>query len=388
MAKLGTGSLQQKKSWWYFVTRTSEGKLKWQALHTQDQGEAERRASVHHGLALVEDDRSQWLRTLVEQGEWAKAEMVRKESGRAAVSVSWNDLFETWKRSARKLTGHAYTLSGYESQTHVMIRWTDEHGIASPAELKTLQAQAYVSERSKTKISAGREVALFSRIWRDLGMPDVWKDLVPPLGGTKRPERYRRITLDEVRKLVNALKTGAEAGRNGGKWVKGSVKPVPDVADLVTIAYHTGLRRGDCVRLSTNNIDDNFLRIIPEKTASRKGRPLLIPLQSEASAVVARLVKHSAGNGLLFPRLADAWLNKCLRQAFSRANIRSNEFGKASFHGLRATFISSMDEAGIPPHVTDAITGHAPAGMHGRYTQPGRDSLMDAVKRAIVPLGV
>ena len=47
-----------------------------------------------------------------------------------------------------------------------------------------------------------------------------------------------------------------------------------------------------------------------------------------------------------------------------------------------------MDEAGIPPHVTDAITGHAGGGMHARYTQPSAETLQRAVLRAIPPLVV
>ena len=45
-----------------------------------------------------------------------------------------------------------------------------------------------------------------------------------------------------------------------------------------------------------------------------------------------------------------------------------------------------MDEAGVPPHVTDAITGHAGGGMHARYTQPSDAALAEAVTRAIPPV--
>ena len=45
-----------------------------------------------------------------------------------------------------------------------------------------------------------------------------------------------------------------------------------------------------------------------------------------------------------------------------------------------------MDEAGVPPHITDAITGHAGGGMHARYTQPSSQALLAAVKKAIPPL--
>lgn len=54
----------------------------------------------------------------------------------------------------------------------------------------------------------------------------------------------------------------------------------------------------------------------------------------------------------------------------------------------RATFISAMDDAGVSAHLTDSITGHAAQGMHGRYSQPSRVALMEAVTRAVEALGV
>lgn len=138
-------------------------------------------------------------------------------------------------------------------------------------------------------------------------------------------------------------------------------------------------------RLRVENVDGDLLRVIPAKTEGRKRVELVIPLQPEPLAVVERLV-HVADDGYLFPRLYDASLTKCLRIAFGRAGVKSNTLGHASFHSLRATFISAMDDAGVPQAVTDAITGHAPVDMHGRYSQPGRDVLMKAVKRAVKPL--
>jgi integrase len=72
-----------------------------------------------------------------------------------------------------------------------------------------------------------------------------------------------------------------------------------------------------------------------------------------------------------------------LRELWHKAGVVSDRRGKASFHSLRATFISMMDEAGVPPHVTDSITGHAKQGMHGRYSQPGLDAKRDAIERAL-----
>lgn len=140
--------------------------------------------------------------------------------------------------------------------------------------------------------------------------------------------------------------------------------------------------------MTAGNVDGEFLRVVPAKTSARKVKPLLIPLQPEARAVVGRLAGEAGPGGRLFARLHDASLSKSLRLTFGRAGTMSNQFGKASFHSLRATLISMMDEAGVQAHVTDCITGHAKQGMHGRYSQPSRGALMEAVGRAITPLGV
>ena len=198
--------------------------------------------------------------------------------------------------------------------------------------------------------------------------------------------------MEEVRQVVKVLREGKkpEPGGKGGNRKAGSWMALPDMADLVIIGYHTALRRGDCSKLTIDNVDGDFLRVIPAKTENRKGQVLLIPLQPEVREVVYRRKADAAieDRKELFPNMTFNGLSKCVERSWSRAKVFNNDFGRASFHSLRATFISAMDEAGVPPHVCDAITGHAPAGMHGRYSQPGRDALMDAVKRAIVPLGV
>lgn len=57
--------------------------------------------------------------------------------------------------------------------------------------------------------------------------------------------------------------------------------------------------------------------------------------------------------------------------------------GKASFHSLRATFISMMDEAGAPQAVTDSITGHAPQTMHARYSHPDTEAARNWMEKAL-----
>jgi len=380
--KIKSGTLQLNHGSYFLVTRDLTGKQKWISLHTKDADVAQIRAAEHAPMESKRADEAEYLRAIIAKGEKARARLAELIHTEQAEAVTWPNLFEAWRKSNEDLTRHAPTLEGYALQVASMARFAESSGVATPAGLQRDVAHAYAVDHAKTCPSVKRNIALLRRVWRDLRLGDVWNDVKAP--GKPKKERYRRLTVDEVRRIVTVARSGNKRIRDKGKWKPGGFDALPDVADLVTLAYHTGLRRGDCAALTADNVDGCFLRVVPAKTEGRKEKTLMIPLQPEAAALVKRL----PASGPLFPRLAEAWLNKSLRLTFERAGVRSNAFGKASFHSLRATFISMMDEAGISAHVTDSITGHAKQSMHARYTQPSLAVLADAVARAITPLGI
>lgn len=384
--KINAGFLVQKKGWWYLVTRV-DGIKKWTALHTKDADEANRAAVERLPADAVRTDETDRLRATVLAGERARAQLEAIRDAQRSGAVAWSGVFDAWREAARDLTDNAGTLKKYACQVRCLASWALAQGVGSPAALDEAQAQRYADARMLTTIISGRDRVLFRRVWRDLKMRPVW-DGVRADPRDKAATLYRRLTVDEVRAVVRTARAGKKRVRHPGGWFeKGGYDALPDVADLVTLAYHTGLRLRDCAGLEVGNVDGGFLRVVPEKTSGRKPKPLLIPLQDESLEVVKRLERGAAG-GRLFPRLADASLSKCLRLTFERAGVRSNKFGNASFHSLRATFISMMDEAGVSAHVTDVITGHAKQSMHARYTQPSGAALLAAVEKAIAPLGV
>jgi len=385
--KLKNGSLHEKNGWWYLV-KSDRGKKRWISLHTRDAAEAQKLAQQSEPAAADDDDERAYLLALVAQGERAKRKLQALTAGQIADAIAWPDLFNKWTASNPDITKNPSTLKKYRVQIGLLCNWAADRAIASPAALSACQAQEYADMRARATVISGRDVALFGRVWRDLHLGAAWYD-VRADPAARCETNYRRLSYDEVKRLVATARAGHPLKKTGpkGRFEKGFFKPLPDVADMIALGYHTGLRRGDCARLTAANVDGVFLRVVPEKTSGKKPRPLLIPLQPEALKIVARRLAESNGQRL-FPRLFDASLSKSLRMTFERAGVADNAFGRASFHSLRATFISLMDEAGVPPHVTDSITGHAPQGMHGRYTQPGREALMQAACKAIAPLGV
>lgn len=389
MARVGMGSLQQKRGWFYYVVRQPDGRYKWSALHTRDHNQAQARAAEQFGFEALRGDRAAYLERLIEAGERARAELEALRAGRRAESVTWSNLFARWQEAqGDELTAHEPTLEVYRLTVEAMARWAREAGAASPAEVSAELAQSWADAKGKGRVSGPRDLALFLRVWRGAGLQDVWSAAKIARRDRKAASRYRRLTLEEVRRLVKSLRTGRTSERKAGRYTKGSQLVQPDVADLVTLAYHTGMRRGDCQRLAVEHLDGEFLRLVPRKTAGRKAEPILIPLQPEALRIVRARAQaaEQEDRAELFPGLAQAWLTKRISSAMERAGVRDTEAGRASFHSLRATFVSLMDEAGIPPHVTDAITGHARGGMHGRYTQPSRAARMEAVLKAVPQL--
>ncbi len=114
MTKIGPFRLTQKRDWWYMITTSEGGKQTWVALRTKDIEEARKRAVEQVGAESVRSDRENWLKVLVEKGEWAKKEPRNMRAGTAAGVLNWTRLFEAWRKHAPGLTRHDVTLHSYE----------------------------------------------------------------------------------------------------------------------------------------------------------------------------------------------------------------------------------------------------------------------------------
>ena len=123
----------------------------------------------------------------------------------------------------------------------------------------------------------------------------------------------------------------------------------------------------------------------PAKTAKRKPAPIVIPVMAE----LAEAMERAPREGPLMPRICVQQsgrgdeLSKRMARMIREAGEGDTQAGKASFHSLRATFISMMDEAGAPQAVTDSITGHAPQTMHARYSHPDTEAARNWMEKAL-----
>lgn len=366
-----TGSLQRKGKRYYLVL-TSRGRQKWMSLQTDRLRIARiRAAQVSPHDAKGEDD---WLAHLVRLGEDAKRQLTMR---RSHPQITWRML---WRAFCTNVPQPIPVASAPSYR-----RWLDILADAvptrsQPASLSAEDAKRIALELGSRYVSAWRMIVFFRRVWRTMKLDaSIWS-----LGVSStqvrpdecRNEFYRRLETVEVRKIVDFLRERRD-------------DPCACAyADMVIIGYYTGLRLSDVAELRCDEValGGKFLVLLPNKTRYRKCRPIRIPLVGLARQCVERRLSNVGGDGYLFQERSRRHPSKAICRAFRVCAVRKHGNGRASFHSLRATFISLMDEAGIPPHVTDAITGHSGGGMHARYTQPSDSALQAAVSRAIPPL--
>lgn len=371
------GSIQRKGRRYYLVL-TTNGRQKWLALRTSNLAQARTRAAE-----LAPRDPSNaidWLRQLVRLGDFARTELVRRQT---AADLSWNNLWPRFLASARP-TIPASSRPSYRRWLQLLEKTA---ATENPVVLSAADAVRIVASLRSTHLSADRMVIFFRRVWRTLMLDNaVWRMAPPETTPAKQHEFYRRLSLDEVRQVVAYL---ADADKPASPMRQA-------LADMVTIGFYTGLRLSDVAELERAEVspDGQYLHVLPNKVRHSKPRILVIPLIHGARTCILRrltslYIRNSEPDNarrFLFPEIAGMRPSRTICAAFRACGIRRQGNGRASFHSLRATFISMMDEAGIPPYITDAITGHAGGGMHARYTQPTPAALLRAVLRALPPL--
>ncbi len=199
----------------------------------------------------------------------------------------------------------------------------------------------------------------------------------------------RELTIDELTRLY------AAASKAGAEWKL-----------LFMTGIYTGLRLGDCCRLTWENVnlERRVIQVIPEKTKKHAhGKPVTIPIHASLFAELQAAMRGYGERGMesggfINPKVADLYINRnwllddTLRQIFTAANItmsvrmegRSRKSVVASFHSLRHTFVSLSANAGVPLPVVQSIVGHCSTAMTRHYYHENEAVLRSAV--AAIPV--
>jgi integrase len=109
---------------------------------------------------------------------------------------------------------------------------------------------------------------------------------------------------------------------------------------------------------------DGYISLVPAKT-HRKGRMVRIPIHSSIAKLFSR-------NGQLFPYLSSRYakdrgsLSREFRAILDDAGIPKDGTG---FHSLRATFITSLEQAGVDRSLVQGMVGHTSPMQTAHYSR-------------------
>jgi integrase len=233
-------------------------------------------------------------------------------------------------------------------------------------EIQPVHVRQYIDWRGQTaKVRANREKALFSHIWnfaRDKGITSMTN---PAAGIKGNPEAGRDAYIEDA--VYQAVWAAAEV-------------PLQDAMDL---AYLTGQRPADVLKLSSADIQDGELTVVQNKT----GRRLRIAIEGELAAVIDRIKARKVAGMTLITRQGKVMTKAALRGAFDRARdaaILANpdmepKIRAFQFRDLRAKAGTDTEEIRGMAAAKDQL-GHSSEVMTSHYVRHRRGKLVKPTK--------
>lgn len=168
-------------------------------------------------------------------------------------------------------------------------------------------------------------------------------------------QRIRVLSAEEEEKLFTAL------GEN--ELVK----------NIVTVALHTGMRRGEIFNLKWFDLD--FVRGFLQIKESKSGKKRLVPMNATVRTLLSSLMKKSE---FVFPSPKTNGKLDNIKRSFQRA-VTEAKIDDFRFHDLRHTAATRMADAGADVFTLMKILGHSDIRMTTRYTHATDAALRRAV---------
>lgn len=213
----------------------------------------------------------------------------------------------------------------------------------------------YLDHRRSSPVRANREISLMSSIWN---LARKWgaTDRANPCAGIERhEERARTIYItDEQYAALHA-----------------AAKDV--LKDAMDLAYLTGQRPADALRMRETDIRDGCIEIRQAKTKT----PLRIAVVGELAALVDRLRAKKAGMkvhdtslivGARGKAVGQHWIRTLWVQARAEAGLPAD----LQFRDLRAKAVSDKEDATGNIRDAQALAGHSTVAMTEVYSRKRR----------------
>jgi len=375
----------------FYVRWIVEGKAFSKALRDDDGNaiKAKREAEIARGKLMapfvVADEKSA-LESIVGKLEGRKAELAKFEDERTP-ALTIDQAWAAFMSSTNRPDSGEETLYQYECQFRAFVDWIKEK---YPEAVQLRQVSASVAEEYMGTLNHGRfspntynkHLNLLTLVFRVV--KDKAKLESNPWEGIQRKRlathSRRELTIDELRKVCQSA-TG-------------------DLRILLAEGIYTGLRLGDCATLQWGEVDLTraIITRIPNKTARRKPKPVIVPIHPVLLAMLAEIPEDKRGEFVL-PEIAATYekridlVTDLIQNHFKACGIKIYKRGtgtkdkraviEVGFHSLRHSFVSLCRASNAPLAVVESIVGHSNPAMTRHYTHVGEVAAGKAV--ALLP---
>jgi integrase len=399
-----------KRNGTYYVAWRVNGKAFSRALR-DDNGQpiSTKREAEQARLKVMEpfvvSDEAAALESLAGKLEGRKAELAKWEDEQnppLPIAQAWTQFIA----SPNRPDSGQETLYQYECQWSAFVDWVK----ANHPELSTLRhvtkeiAEEYASSLNHDRFSPNTYnkhlnlLTLFFRVLKHrakLSGDNVWESI----------QRKRLVTHSRRELTIDELKTICQSATG-------------ELRLLLALGVYSGLRLGDCATLRWAEVDlgQKLIRRIPNKTARRKPKPVIVPIHPVLLAMLAEAPTGDRGEYVL-PELAGLYANRIdlvtdrVQAHFQACGIKTHKRGtgeasklksesgekptkvvkravlEVGFHSLRHTFVSLCRESNAPLAVVESIVGHSNPAMTRHYTHVGEAAAGLAVAALPVVIG-
>lgn len=303
-------------------------------------------------------------RRLVRQGKYVPLQAPKLETYIAEVYLPWA---ETNKRSFRNDAWRCAVLNEYFGQWRLneITVWMVEKFKSERLKGETRYG------RTRTPASVNRELDLLSRILSMACDQDLLTNNVLRKVKRLREDNARERVLsasEEVRLMAVLERTRSP------------------LRDMVIVALHTGMRRGEIHRLTWADVDFDRDIILVRKT--KTGRDRIVPMHAHVKRLMTTLSqaaqrREKATNHNPKPIAVETcddrifqidWIEKLWRKTCERAKIKD-----LRFHDLRHTFATRLAAQGVDAFAIARLLGHAKVEMTARYVNATSEHLHNAI---------
>lgn len=297
-----------------------------------------------------------------EAQEWLKRAVLKehhKECGikEQKLSIKFKDFVEMFIEDYSKVNKASWKDDRYRLQKYINFFGNIDLGEVSPREIERFKSLKIKEGLSKTTVN--HYLKILKRLFN---IAIAWEYAVAnpvervQLYSENGSKRERILTAEEEICLF--------------EYAPKHLRPI------LIVALHTGMRRGEILRMKWEDIDFDAREIRVQKT--KTGRPRLIDINSTLYNELRTLRKLS-DNPYLFinPKTGKPYTK--LQKSFDRARKRAG-IDDLRFHDLRHTFASRLIVRGVDIIRVKDFLGHTSVKTTERYTHSSREERKEAIE--------